>query len=279
MPRFCANLSFLYTELPFLDRFAAAARDGFIGVEYFFPYGHAPQDIAQRLADNGLVQVLFNAPVAGPGSAVNQAAWDAGARGLACVPGREAEFQTTVHMALDYAQALQCTQVHVLAGVVPSAHASDLAAVHATYRSNLRWACAQAAVHGVQLLIEPINTRDMPGYYLTRQDQAHAILAEVGSANLQVQMDLYHCQIMEGDVTTRLRNYVPTGRVGHVQIASVPMRQEPDEGELNYSYVLGELDRLGYRGWVGCEYKPRLGAHNGATHAGLTWMQAYSKPA
>jgi len=262
MPQFAANLSMLYPEHPFLDRFVAAARDGFQAVEYLFPYAFKTDDIAARLKANGLQQVLFNAP---PGD------WDAGERGLACLPGRDSEFRDGVHQALAYAQALACPRVHIMAGLVPAG--TDRQALMPTYLANLRWACAQAAPLGIDLLIEPINTRDIPGFFLNRQDHAHEVLASVGAANLKVQMDLHHCQIVEGDVAMKLRQYLPTGRVGHVQIAGVPQRHEPDLGELNYPYLFSVLDELGYSGWVGCEYRPAAGMQPGGTSAGLGWLK------
>ena len=257
MPRFAANLSMLYTEHAFADRFAAAARDGFSAVEYLFPYAYPAAELAQRLADHGLQQVLFNAP---PGD------WDAGERGLACLPGREAEFRTGIERALSYAQALHCPRVHLMAGLAPAG--ADRTRLRDTYLANLGWAAALAAAQNVDLLIEPINTRDMPGFFLNRQDEAHAIVQQVGAPNLKVQMDLYHLQIVEGDVSTKLRQYLPSGRVGHLQIAGVPLRQEPDLGELNYPYLFQLIDELGYDGWIGCEYRPRAG-----TSAGLGWLR------
>ncbi|WP_370680346.1 2-oxo-tetronate isomerase [Comamonas sp. GB3 AK4-5] len=260
MPRFAANLSMLYTELAFLDRFAAAARDGFTGVEYLFPYAHTPQAIAEQLQRHGLTQVLFNAP---PGD------WDAGERGLACLPGREPEFREGIHQALAYAAVLGCPRIHVMAGLLPAGRDANDAQLRHTYIANLQYAAAAAAQQGVQLMIEPINGRDMPGYYLQRQDQAHALVAEIGVAHVQVQMDLYHCQIVEGDVAMKLRHYLPTGRVGHIQVAGVPDRHEPDIGELHHPYLFALLDQLGYSGWVGCEYRPRAG-----TTQGLGWLHA-----
>jgi hydroxypyruvate isomerase len=266
MPQFAANLSMLYPELAFMDRFAAAASDGFKAVEYLFPYAFEANDIAAQLQQHGLQQVLFNAP---PGD------WDAGERGLACLPGREAEFQTGVDQALRYAAGLNCPRIHVMAGLVPAGSARE--ALAPTYIANLRWAAQRAAGQGVDVLIEPINTRDIPGFYLNRQDQAHAVLDEVNEPNLKVQMDLYHCQIVEGDVSMKLRQYLPGGRVGHIQIASVPQRHEPDLGELNYAYLFSVLDELGYSGWVGCEYRPARGAVSGGTSAGLGWMAASTR--
>ena len=257
MPRFAANLSMLYPEHDFLDRFAAAARDGFKAVEYLFPYAFEAATLARRLADHDLQQVLFNAP---PGD------WEAGERGLACLPGREPEFREGVLRALDYAGALNCPRVHVMAGLArPDA---DRATHRGIYIDNLAWAAERAAARGVDVLIEPINTRDIPGYFLNRQDEAHAVVAEIGAPNLKVQMDLYHCQIVEGDVAMKLRAYLPGGKVGHLQIAGVPDRHEPDEGELNYAFLFDVIDSLAYDGWIGCEYRPAA-----ATSAGLGWLR------
>lgn len=264
MPRFAANLSMLYNDVDFLDRFAAAARDGFQAVEYLFPYAYAPGQLAAELARHGLQQVLFNAP---PGD------WDAGERGIACLPGREAEFREGIDRAIAYAQALACPRIHVMAGLVPQR--ADAAAVRAAYVANVRHAAAQAAPHGIRILLEPINGRDMPGFFLSRQDQAHALVGEIGAANVQVQMDLYHCQIVEGDLASKVRHYLPTGRVGHLQIAGVPERHEPDLGEVNYPYLFKLLDELGYDGWIGCEYKPARGAAPHATRDGLGWLQPW----
>ena len=264
MPRFAANLSMLYNEHAFLDRFAAAAADGFKAVEYLFPYAFDARELKSRLQDHGLQQVLFNAP---PGD------WDAGERGLACLSGREAEFRAGIHQALEVAQTLACPRIHVMAGIAPGG--ADHATLNATYRANIAWAAEQAQSVGCHVLIEPINTRDMPGYFLSRQDAAHALVQELGLPNLQVQFDLYHCQIMEGDLASKLRQYLPTGRVGHIQIAGVPQRHEPNVGEVNYAYLFEVIDELsaqgGWDGWVGCEYRPALGAVAGATSAGLAW--------
>jgi 2-dehydrotetronate isomerase len=267
MPRFAANLSMLYNEHDFLDRFDAAASDGFQAVEYLFPYAFAASDLAQRLSDHGLQQVLFNAP---PGD------WDKGERGLACLPGREAEFRSGFASALAYAQALNCPRVHVMAGLAPAG--VDRARLQATYEANLAWAAEQAAGAGRDVLIEPINPRDIPGFFLNRQDEAHRVVAAVGAANLKVQMDLYHCQIVEGDVAMKIRQYLPTGNVGHFQIAGVPMRHEPDLGELHHPYLFDVIDEVsaacGWQGWVGCEYRPARGTQSGATSAGLGWLRA-----
>lgn len=262
MPKFAANLSMLYPEHAFLDRFGAAARDGFQGVEFLFPYEHAADELAARLGDAGLTQVLFNAP---PGD------WAAGERGLACLPGRGAEFRAGIAKALDYAEALACPRIHVMAGLAPAG--VERARLQATYEANLVWAAEQAAAAGRRILIEPINQRDMPGYFLNRQDEAHRIVNTLAEPALQVQMDLYHCQIVEGDLATKLRRYLPGGQVGHLQIAGVPDRHEPDQGELNYPWVFELIDQLGWQGWVGCEYRPRRGAVPGGTTAGLGWMR------
>jgi hydroxypyruvate isomerase len=266
MPQFAANLSLLYNEYPFLERFSAAAQDGFKAVEYLFPYAFDAKELRQRLADNGLQQVLFNAP---PGD------WDGNERGLACLPGREHEFQEGFLKALDYAQALSCPRIHVMAGIVPNG--ADRANVEATYLNNIAWATAQAQSTACDVLIEPINTRDMPGYFLNYQEQAHRIVTTIGAANLKVQMDLYHCQIMEGDLASKIRHYLPTGRVGHLQIAGVPMRHEPDLGEVNYAYLFEVIDEVsaacGWQGWVGCEYRPVRGAVRNGAREGLGWMR------
>lgn len=259
MPQFAANLTMMYTEHDFLDRFAAAAKDGFHAVEYLFPYDYDAGEITARLREYGLTQALFNLP---PGD------WAAGERGIAALPGREDEFAESVELALGYAEATGCRRLHAMAGLEPQG--ADPAAMRATFIANLRLAARRCAAHGITLLIEPINNRDMPGYFLNYQQQAHDIVAEVGEPNLKVQMDWYHCQIMEGDIAMRLRRHF--AGVGHVQIAGVPERHEPDTGELNYPYLYALLDELGYDGYVGCEYRPRAG-----TSAGLGWFQPYKE--
>ncbi|KUL49140.1 MULTISPECIES: 2-oxo-tetronate isomerase [Streptomyces violaceusniger group] len=259
MPRFAANLSTMYTEHDFLDRFAAASADGFEAVEYLFPYPYDATELRRRLDDHGLRQVLFNAP---PG------AWESGERGLAALPGREAELRSGVERALEYAAELGCPRVHMMAGLVGPAQ--DPAEHRDTYLANLARAAERAAAAGVDILIEPINGRDMPGYFLSRQAEAHTVVREVGASNLKVQLDLYHCQIVEGDLTTTLRRDLPTGRVGHLQIAGVPDRHEPDRGELDIRHLFGVIDELGFDGWIGCEYIPRAG-----TSEGLGWRDDY----
>jgi len=255
MPKFAANLSMMFTEVPFIERFGAAAQAGFAAVEFLFPYEHAAGAIARQLHTHRLANVLFNLP---PGD------WAAGERGMASIPGRETEFRRGVDDALAYARTLGTPRVHVMAGLLPAG--TDRAARRATYVANLRYAASDAARDGIEILIEPINTRDIPGYFLNTQADAHAVREEVSAANLKVQMDLYHAQIVEGDIATKLRQYLP--HVGHIQIAGVPDRHEPDTGELNYAYLFRLLDELGYAGWVGCEYRPAAG-----TVAGLGWMR------
>jgi hydroxypyruvate isomerase len=189
------------------------------------------------------------------------------------VPGRDAEFRDGIATALDYAAALGCPRIHVMAGVVPAGTSRD--ALYPTYLDRLHWAARQAEKHGVDVLIEPINTRDIPGFFLNRQDEAHKVVEEVGASNLKVQMDLYHCQIVEGDLAMKVKRYLPTGNVGHIQIAGVPERHEPDVGEVNYPYLFALLDELGYTGTVGCEYRPRTGTQVGGTSAGLGWLRPY----
>lgn len=272
MPRFAANLSLMYTELPFLARFAAAARDGFEGVEFLFPYAYEARDIAAQLNRHGLYQVLFNAPPGGRNVREMAAAWDAGMRGTLCIPGQEDSFRSGVWEALRYAKLLQCPRIHVMSGLLPEG--APAYALRSCVLSNLRWAAQAAADVGVEIMIEPINARDMPGYFLQTQAEAHSLVQTVAAPNLKVQMDLYHCQIAEGDVATKLRQYLPTGRVTHLQIAGVPERHEPNVGELNYNYLFDVIDSLGYGGWIGCEYRPRLG-----TSEGLGWMLGRSSRA
>jgi hydroxypyruvate isomerase len=252
MPRFAANLSMLYNEHEFLDRFAAASKDGFQAVEYLFPYAFDAQELKQRLHDNGLQQVLFNAP---PGD------WDAGERGLACLPGRESEFQSGFLKALDYAEVLNCPRIHVMAGLKPQG--MDTTTLEKTYIQNIAWAATEAKKSGRDVLIEPINTRDIPGFFLNYQNQAHDIVQRIGVDNVKVQMDLYHCQIMEGDLATKILQYLP-------------MRHEPDLGELNHPYLFDVIDEVsaacGWEGWIGCEYRPARGAVPNGTHDGLGWL-------
>jgi hydroxypyruvate isomerase len=255
MPKFAANLTLLFNEVPFIERFAAAAQAGFNAVEFLFPYEYDAEIIAARLKTQRLENVLFNMP---PGD------FKGGERGLACLPGREAEFRAGVANALAYAKILGTPRLHVMAGLLPQG--ADRETYRATYIDNLKYAAAETAKHGIMLLIEPINTRDIPGYFLNTQADAHAIREQVGAPNLKIQMDFYHVQIVEGDIAMKLRRYLP--HIGHIQIAGVPARNEPDTGEVNYPYLFGLLDELGYDGWVGCEYRPA-----GNTVEGLGWMK------
>ena len=259
MPKFAANLSMMYQEYPFLDRFAAARRDGFSGVEFLFPYDFAAADIRHRLDENGLTLALFNGP---PGN------WADGERGLASLPDRQVEFRDSVKRALDYTTVLGNQRLHIMAGLIKPSQ--DRAVHHAVYIDNLAYAAKQAASLGITTVIEPINTRDIPGFFLNRQDQAHQIIAQVGADNLKVQMDFYHCQIVEGDLAMNLRKHIDG--VGHIQIAGVPERHEPDLGEINYPYLFALIDELGYKGWIGCEYRPQAG-----TSAGLGWLRPWLK--
>jgi hydroxypyruvate isomerase len=255
MPKFAANLSMMFNEVPFMERFAAAADAGFAGVEYLFPYEFPVHALAAELSKHKLSNVLFNLP---PGD------WAGGERGIACLPGREDEFRAGVAKAVEYAKQLDTKQLHAMAGIVP--RGVDAAKAHATYIANLKHAAAELDEHGIVLLIEAINTRDMPGFFLHTQAQSFAVLKEVGASNLKMQMDLYHMQIMEGDLAMKLSEYAAD--CGHVQIASVPKRNEPDTGEVNYAYLFDHLDQIGYSGWVGCEYRPA-----GNTVEGLRWFR------
>jgi hydroxypyruvate isomerase len=251
MPDFAANLSFMFTEWPFLDRFQAAADAGFTAVEYLFPYDHAPEELARRLENAGVTQALFNLP---PGD------WASGERGLAALPGRLEEVQAGVERALPYIEATKVPRVHLMAGM---ADWNDPLAM-AAYRRSLDHVGARLAEAKVDLLIEAINPIDMPGYFLNSVDNAAGLIPLMQRPNLKLQFDIYHCQIIHGDVTRRMRRLAPI--IGHVQIASVPGRHEPDGEELNYAYLFEELDLLGYEGFVGCEYRPR-----GKTLDGLGW--------
>ncbi|MFZ6751673.1 2-oxo-tetronate isomerase [Undibacterium sp. Ren11W] len=255
MPKFAANLSMMFNEVAFPHRFTAAAIAGFKAVEFLFPYEYNPQQIASWLQQNQLENVLFNLP---PGD------WTAGERGIAALPGRDAEFQAGVARSIEYAMALGTKRLHMMAGLVPAG--ADPSIYRAQYLANLRYAACAVAEHGITLLIEPINGRDMPGYFLNSQAQAHALREESGEPNVKVQMDFYHAQIVEGDLAMCLQKHFDG--IGHVQIASVPNRNEPDQGEVNYPYLFNLLDELGYEGWIGCEYRPR-----GRTEDGLGWMK------
>ncbi len=258
MPRFAANLSMMFQEMPFLDRFAAAAAAGFKGVEFLFPYEFPVDEVVGAAAGAGVEVVLFNLP---PGD------WTKGERGFAALPGRSPEFQAALETAIPFAEALECKRLHCMAGI-PAATA-DRALCRSAYVANLKHAAARLAPLGIDALIEPINTRDIPGYFINRQQEAHDVVADVGAANVKVQMDFYHIQIVEGDLAIRARAHI--GGVGHIQIAGVPERHEPDVGEINYPFIFQLLDALGYEGWIGCEYRPA-----GETLPGLKrWGAAY----
>jgi hydroxypyruvate isomerase len=257
MPKFNANLTMLFNELDFLDRFKAAKDAGFKGVEYLFPYAYRKEDIAEHLRANELQQVLHNLPAGD---------WAKGERGIACLPDRVGEFQDGVGKAIEYASALQCEQLNCLAGIAPTG--IDAARVRETFVRNLQFAADKLKGAGIRLLIEPCNTRDIPGFFLTRSKQALDIIADVGSDNLFLQYDIYHMQIMEGDLAPTIQRNLASIR--HMQLADNPGRNEPGTGEINYPFLFQFIDNLGYSGWIGCEYKPRR-----ATVEGLGWVKPY----
>jgi hydroxypyruvate isomerase len=257
MPRFAANLSMMFNEVPFLDRFALAAKAGFKGVEFLFPYDHPAAEIAARLKDNGLQQVLFNAPAGDFGK---------GERGMAAIPGKQAAFRDSIKLALEYATTLACPRLHIMAGLKPEGVAHDT--LTAVYGANLAYAAEECAKAGVKPIIEPINHRDIPGFFLNTTDQAAAIIAAIGPEKLGLQFDLYHCQITEGDVVKRVEKHLPL--IAHMQVADTPGRHEPGTGEVNWPFVFKTIDALGFRGWIGCEYRPA-----GETLAGLSWFAPY----
>jgi len=257
MPKFAANLTMLFNEIDFLDRFAAAKAAGFAGVEYLFPYDYEADVLAAKLQENGLTQALHNLPAGD---------WGGGERGIAILPDRVDEFRAGVDKAIAYATTLGCDQVNCLAGIKPEALSQ--ADAQATFIGNLSFAAAKLKAAGIALLIEPINTRDIPGFFLTGTAQAAAILDAVGSDNLFIQQDLYHMQIMEGDLARTVEAHLP--RIRHIQLADNPGRHEPGTGEINYPFLFGFLDKIGYSGWVGCEYKPANG-----TEAGLGWYAPF----
>ncbi|MFC2254722.1 hydroxypyruvate isomerase [Labrys portucalensis] len=256
MPRFAANLTMLFNEVPFMERFAAAARHGFAGVEYLFPYPFAAADLAAALKEHKLTQVLHNLPAGD---------WAGGERGIAVLPDRKAEFREGVAQAITYAKALDCKLVNCLAGIAPASVAAVEA--RATFVENIGYAAGELKKAGIRLVIEAINTRDIPGFFLTNTSQAAEIIAETGSDNIGLQYDIYHMQIMEGDLARTIEKYLP--QIWHVQLADNPGRNEPGTGEINYPFLYQWLDQLGYAGWIGCEYKPK-----GETEAGLGWLKA-----
>jgi hydroxypyruvate isomerase len=257
MPKFAANLTMLFTELPFLQRFAAARAAGFSAVEYLFPYDFAKEELAAQLGQHGLKQVLHNLPAGD---------WAGGERGIACHPNRVEEFRAGVAKAITYAHALDCPQLNCLAGKVPDGVTREQA--HATLVANLRFAAAELGKAGIRLLVEPINHFDIPGFFLTRTDQALALIDEVGSDNLLLQYDIYHAQRMEGELGNTLSRNI--ARIGHIQLADNPGRNEPGTGEINYAWLFKHIDAIGWRGHIGCEYKPRT-----TTVEGLGWIKNY----
>jgi hydroxypyruvate isomerase len=255
MPRFAANLAYLFTERPLLERFGAAAAAGFKAVELQFPYDHAPAAVRAAIERHGLTQLGLNTAIGGRD----------GDTGLAAIPGREREWDVAFKQALDFAVAIGGRAIHCMTGKVPP---EQRPAAEKTFVANLSRAADLAQAHGVTCLIEPINTRDRPDYFLSRVEQAADIIAKAGRPNIKIQFDFYHVQIMSGDLVTRFEKHLPL--IGHVQIAAVPSRAEPDEGEINYPGVFAALDRLGWPGWIACEYRPRA-----RTEDGLGWGRAY----
>ena len=257
MPKFCANLTLMFNEVPFLERFQAAREAGFKGVEYLFPYAYPSSQLLDKLRQHDLAQVLHNMPAGD---------WDKGERGLACLPERVGEFQESVGITIEYATALGCTQVNCLAGMPPAGVARDSA--QQTFVDNLKFAAPRFKAAGIKLLIEAINTRDIPGFFLNTTRQAVAIIDAVGSDNVFVQYDIYHMQIMEGDLAPTIEANL--ARIAHMQLADTPGRNEPGTGEINYPFLFDFIDRLGYAGWIGCEYRPKA-----TTLEGLGWIRPY----
>ena len=257
MPKFNANLSMMFNEVPFLERFGAAAKAGFKGVEFLFPYDFTPAQVREQLDRHHLEMVLFNMP---PGD------FAAGDRGTACDPARFGEFQDGVGKALDYAKVLGVKQLHVMAGLKPRGLNDET--MREAYLASLRFACAETAKHGIKVLIEAINTRDIPGFYLNTSAQALDVMHYVGAANLGFQYDIYHMQIMEGDLAPTIEKHL--SKIAHMQLADTPGRHEPGTGEINYDFLFRHIDRIGYQGWIGCEYRPA-----GKTEDGLGWMKPW----
>ncbi len=259
MPRFAANLTTLFNEVPFLDRFERAARAGFDAVEFLFPYPFKPEEIRDRLDAHRLEPVLHNLQ---PGD------WEGGERGLACHPDRRAEFRDSVALGIDYATRLGVPQLNCLAGTTPAGAAREL--LRSTYVENLKYAAAEFKKAGLRLLIEPINSYDIPGFYLNTTAQAISILDEVGADNAFIQYDIYHAQRMEGELAATIERHLP--RIAHMQLADNPGRHEPGTGEINFTFLFAHLDRIGYTGHIGCEYRPAAG-----TEAGLGWRERLTR--
>ncbi|WP_146449026.1 2-oxo-tetronate isomerase [Vibrio kanaloae] len=257
MAKFAANLTMLFTEVPFLERFEKAHQAGFKAVEYLFPYAFEAEELADKMHKFGFEQALFNMP---PGD------WDAGERGFAAIPGREDEFKASVDTALMYAKVLNCKKVHTMSGLMNDNFTRQQHVE--TFISNIRFAADKFAEHGIELMIEPLNNRDVPNYFVAHQRNAVELIKLVARPNVKLQLDLYHAQIMDGDLSTLIRDVA--AYTGHIQIASVPERHEPSEGELSYSHLFDVLDDSGYQGWIGCEYNPRA-----STEEGLGWLKPY----
>ena len=257
MPKFCANLTMLFNEVDFMDRFEAAAKAGFKGVEYLFPYDYDKDQLAEKLQAYGLTQALHNLPAGN---------WGAGERGIAILPDRVGEFQDGVGKAVEYATTLGCKQINCLAGLAPAGITPEK--LHETFVSNIKFAAAELEKAGVKLIVEAINTNDMPGFFLNNTRQAVSIIEEVGSGNLAYQYDAYHMQIMEGNLARTIQDNL--GIIAHIQVADNPGRHEPGTGEINYPFLFGFLDEIGYQGWIGCEYVPAT-----TTTEGLGWLKPY----
>jgi len=258
MPKFCANLSMMFNEVDFLDRFAAAAKAGFRAVEFLFPYAYPRNQLVEIMNKANVEVVLFNMP---PGD------WNAGDRGIACDPNRMGEFQEGVGKAIEYTEALKCRQVHAMAGIKPRGVNDDK--MREVYVANLQFAARAVAKHGLTLLIEAINTRDIPAFYLNYSRQAFDVMHYVAEPNLRFQYDIYHMQIMEGDLAPTIEKHIAS--IGHMQLADTPGRHEPGTGEINYGFLFKHIDKVGYEGWIGCEYRPAA-----TTEAGLGWLRLYS---
>jgi hydroxypyruvate isomerase len=254
MPKFAANLTMLFNEMDFMDRFAAAAKAGFRGVEYLFPYPYHKEALGEALSKNGLTQVLHNLP---------SGDWSKGERGIACLPGREGEFQDGVGKAIEYARVLNCTRLNCLVGITPAG--LDPARVEKTLVENLRYAARALDAAGIQLLVEPVNTYDIPGFHLSRTDQTLALFDRIGDRNLWLQYDIYHMQRTEGELAATITKHL--ARIPHMQLADNPGRNEPGTGEINYGFLFRHVDSSGYTGWIGCEYKPKT-----TTVEGLGWL-------
>ena len=257
MPNFCANLSFLFNDVDFLDRFDRATRAGFRGVEFHFPYAFDKNELAERVRGAGVEVALFNLPAGD---------WEKGERGIACIPARVSEFRDGVARAIEYARVLGCKRVNCLSGIAPPRLGEST--LRETFVSNLRYAAGELGREGITLLTEPVNTRSVPGNYLRNSGQALALMDEARAPNVKLQFDVFHMQIMEGDLAKTIEANI--ARIGHMQVADVPDRHEPGTGEINYPFLFERIDRLGYQGWIGCEYVPA-----GRTEDGLGWLRPY----